>query len=157
MLEIRSPIDGLVATFQLDQLLKNRPVQRGEKLLEVMDDTGPWRLELEVPESRMGHVLRQQRALGREDLPVEFLLATNHESTYHGTLEASATRSVVAEGEGTVVESFADIDSAEMPLLKDHLRIGAEVRAKISCGQKSLGYVLFGDVIEWVLKRWMLW
>ena len=26
-------------------------------------------------------------------------------------------------------------------------RIGAEVRAKINCGQRSLGYVLFGDVV----------
>ena len=33
--------------------------------------------------------------------------------------------------------------------------IGAEVRSKISCGKRSLGYVLFGDVIEFVRQR--LW
>jgi hypothetical protein len=135
----------------------NRPVQRGEKLMEVMDDTQDWVLELEIPEHRMGHVLRRQRELDRQDLPVEFLLATTSETTFNGKLEASSTRSVVSEEEGTVVEAFADIDPAEMPRLKEHLRIGAEVRAKVNCGRKTLGYVLFGDVIEWVLRRWMLW
>jgi multidrug efflux pump subunit AcrA (membrane-fusion protein) len=157
MLTVRAPADGVVATFQLQQLLMNRPVQRGEKLMEVMDDTQDWVLELEIPEHRMGHVLRRQRELDRQDLPVEFLLATTSETTFNGKLEASSTRSVVSEEEGTVVEAFADIDPAEMPRLKEHLRIGAEVRAKVNCGRKTLGYVLFGDVIEWVLRRWMLW
>ena len=35
-------------------------------------------------------------------------------------------------------------------------RIGAEVRAKINCGEKSLGYVLFGDVVEFVQKYFWL-
>ena len=34
-------------------------------------------------------------------------------------------------------------------------RIGADVRAKINCGKRSLGYVLFGDVVEFVQKH--LW
>ena len=33
-------------------------------------------------------------------------------------------------------------------------RIGAEVRAKIDCGERSLGYVWFGDVVEFVQRRW---
>ena len=31
--------------------------------------------------------------------------------------------------------------------------IGAEVRAKINCGPRSLGYVLFGDVVEFIRQR----
>ena len=37
-------------------------------------------------------------------------------------------------------------------------RIGAEVRARIDCGPAPLGFVLFGDVIEFVrvhLWRWL--
>ena len=34
---VRAPSSGVVATFHVDQLLENRPVQRGEVLLEVMD------------------------------------------------------------------------------------------------------------------------
>ena len=33
---------------------------------------------------------------------------------------------------------------------------GAEVIAKIDCGRRSLGYVLFGDVIEFIRKRFWL-
>ena len=57
-LEVRSPIDGTVASFQLDQILQDRPVQQGELLLDIMDETGPWQLELEVEGNRMGHLLR---------------------------------------------------------------------------------------------------
>ncbi|MEI8379731.1 MAG: efflux RND transporter periplasmic adaptor subunit [Planctomycetota bacterium] len=41
-LNVTSPIAGVVSTFEVDQLLRHRPVRRGEILLEVMDDTGPW-------------------------------------------------------------------------------------------------------------------
>jgi hypothetical protein len=40
-LNVHSPIDGVLATFQVEQKLLNRPVRRGETLLEVMDDQGP--------------------------------------------------------------------------------------------------------------------
>ena len=153
---VRSPIKGVVATFQLDQLLKNRPVQRGEVLLDVMNDKGAWRLELDVPEQRMGHVLRRQRAVGDALLPIEFLLATSTEMTFHGQLAESATKTDIGE-EGSVVEIYATIAQDEFPKLKDNLRIGAEVRAKIDCGKRALGYVLFGDVVEFVQKRILLW
>ena len=99
----------------------------------------------------------RQVLTGTDALPVEFLLATTHETTFRGVLESEATRAAVSEKEGTVVEAYASILEEEMPRLKEHLRIGAEVRARIDCGPMSLGYVLFGDVVEWVMKRWMLW
>src|SRR5690606_618883 len=37
---VKSPIRGTVATFQVEQRLMNRPVKRGEVLLEVMDEAG---------------------------------------------------------------------------------------------------------------------
>lgn len=154
---LRSPMNGVVATFQPEQLLRNRPVQRGEVLLEVMDDTGPWHLEVEIPENRMGHVLRQQEKKKGQNLPVEFLLATTTETTYQGTLVHTATRAVITEEEGSVVEAYIDIDPADLEKLKDSMRIGADVRAKISCGKRALGFVLFGDVIEFIEKRVLLW
>lgn len=156
-LRVLSPIKGVLATFQLEQLLKNRPVQRGEVLLEVMDENGPWRLELEIPEQRMGHVLRRQTSTGNLQLPLEFLLATTTETTFEGRLAESSSKSEVAEEEGSVVEVYATINDDEFPKLKDNLRIGADVRAKIDCGKRSLGYVLFGDVIEFIQKRVLLW
>jgi multidrug efflux pump subunit AcrA (membrane-fusion protein) len=148
---IKAPISGVVATFQLDQLLRNRPVQMGELLLEVMDDTGDWRLELEVEEHRMGHVFRAQEAAGTIHLPLEFILATTSESTFQGEVQEVATRAASSAQRGAVFEIFASTDKSQLP----DLRVGSEVRAKIYCGRRSLGYVLFGDVIEFVRQR--LW
>ncbi len=151
-LTVRSPIDGVVATFQIEQKLGGRPVRRGEVLLEIMDDTSDWRLELEIPDNRIGHILSGQEKLATANLPVEFVLATDPETRYDGKLIRLAGRTETAQEEGNVVEAFVEIDSQELP----EQRIGAEVTAKISCGDRALGYVLFGDVIEFCQKFFWL-
>jgi hypothetical protein len=151
-LTVRSPIKGVVATFQIEQKLLNRPVRRGEVVLEVMDDAGDWRLELEVPEYRMGHLLRALEASSGKTLPVEYVLATAVETTYQADVTTIATRTNESEEEGTIVEVYADIDIDTLP----SRRIGAEVQAKIDCGPRSLFYVLFGDVVEFVQRHFWL-
>lgn len=150
-LTVTAPIDGVVATFRVEQLLMNRPVRRGDLLLEVMEDEGAWRLELNVPEHRMGHLMRAQRDLKEPRRPVEFVLATMPELTFEGQLDALATRTSLSEKEGAVVEAYATVDAARLPARN----IGAEVTARIDCGERSLGYVLFGDFIEWIRRT--LW
>lgn len=150
-LTVKAPMTGVVATFQPEQLLRNRPVRRGDTLLEVMNPSGAWHLELEVEEHRIGHILRGRERLGTDRLPVEFVLATSAESTFSGQLKAIATRSATSEQLGSVVEIFVATNADRLP----SPRIGAEVRAKINCGRRSLGYVLFGDVIEFAQRH--LW
>ncbi|MBW3539015.1 MAG: HlyD family efflux transporter periplasmic adaptor subunit [Planctomycetes bacterium] len=147
---LRAPIDGTIATFQLEQLLLHRPVERGEMLLEIMDEAGPWQLEVQVPEGRMGHVFAAQESAGTRELPAEFVLGTSPEYTYRGRLAEIATRSDVSAEAGTVVDVRIAIDRDSVP----DRRIGSEVRAKIDCGQRSLFYVLFGDVVEFAQRRW---
>jgi hypothetical protein len=147
LLNVTSPIAGVVSTFEVDQLLKHRPVRRGEILLEVMDDTGPWQLELNVDEHRTGHLLRAEES-NPDPLPITYLLVTSPERTHPATLKEVGTRVVMSEENQPVVEALATLDDEE-GLSR---RIGAEVRARIHCGRKSVGYVLFGDVIEFVQK-----
>lgn len=147
LLSVTSPIAGVVSTFEIDQLLRHRPVRRGEILLEVMDDTGPWQLELNVAEHRTGHVFRTQSATA-EPLPIEFLLVTAPEQSYQASLKEVGTRIVTSEDNRPVVEVLASLGDDQ----KLARRIGAEVRAKLHCGRSSVGYVLFGDVIEFVQK-----
>lgn len=154
-LKVRAPSSGVVATFHVDQLLENRPVQRGEVLLEVMDPSKDWRLELDVPDYRLGHILRAQDKFQKQDLDVEFVLATASETKHQAVLEGISTRSVPSEAEGSVVEMYVKIDSKTKDELGELLRIGADVRAKINCGKQMLGYVLFGDVVEFIQNR--LW
>ena len=163
-LTVTAPISGVVATFQLDKRVQNRPIMRGEVLLEIMDDTSDqWRLELQLEEHRMGHVLKNlepEDAAGASAEPeshglvVEYRLATDPEVTYSGTLARDdiSTRALKSEELGNVVPVFVGIEEGE-PIDR---RIGAEVQAKIYCGKRSLGYVLFGDAIEFVQKFFWL-
>jgi multidrug efflux pump subunit AcrA (membrane-fusion protein) len=148
-LTVTAPFAGTVATFQLEQMLQHRPVAKGERLLEIMDEAGEWHLELEVPENRLGHMLEAERKGWSESLPVDFVLATQPEESYKGTLKATATRTDVSLEEGSIVKVQVSVDKSQLP----HCRIGAEVQGKIHCGDKSLFYVLFGDVVEFVQRR----
>lgn len=157
LLQVKAPSAGTITTFQLEQLLSNRPVQRGEVLMEIMQEDGPWRLELEVPDHRMGHILYRQQELKQAKLPLQFMMATSAEVTYEGQLDTSSTRTVLTQDTGSVVEAFADINPEDFKRLADNRRVGAEVTAWVLCGKKPLGYVLFGDVIEFLQKKSMLW
>jgi multidrug efflux pump subunit AcrA (membrane-fusion protein) len=148
-LVVISPIDGIVTTFQLEQRLANRPVRFGEMLVEVMQPDGEWRLELEVDERRLGHLSRAREA-SEEPLDVEFALATLPEKSFHGDLESLATRVRPNQEGGSVLEVFVELDEAGLPAR----RIGSEVRARVDCGQRTLGFVLFGDVVEFIRRRW---
>ena len=148
---IRAPIDGIVTTFQVLQLLQNRPVKRGEVLLQVMDDKGDWQLELEIEEHRVGRILKAQHAI-RPELDIEYRLLTNPEMSYDATLKSLSTRTVTAEEVGSVLEARASLDTAKLP----ERTIGADVRARIGCGKSYLGDVLFGDVIEFI-QRYLWW
>ena len=152
-LHVKSRIDGVVSTFQLKQMLENRPVRRGEVLMEIADPKGPWRLELGVEEHRLGHILREQLKLGVTELTVEFRLATEPDKTYQGKLDLIATRTNASESKGSIIQVYVSIEDEA---LKTNRHIGAEVRAKINCGERSLGYVLFGDVVEFIQKYFWL-
>jgi len=145
-LTVRSPIAGTVASFQVERTLLNRPVRRGEVLLEVMDEDGNWRLEMAVPEQRLGHLLSAQARRPDERLPAEFVLATTPEETCHGEVELIASRTNTTPDQGAVVNVHVAVNAEEIK----HRRIGAEATSKINCGQKSLAYVLFGDAVEFV-------
>jgi len=114
-------------------------------------DSDEWRLELEVPEHRMGHLLTAITQSEDHELPVEYFLRTNVDTTYEAKVTEVATRTSESQEEGTVVEVYAQIDPDTLP----SRRIGAEVQAKIDCGDRSLFYVLFGDVVEFFQRH--LW
>jgi hypothetical protein len=152
-LTIPAPMTGVVPTFQLDQLLEKRPVRRGELLMTVMNPDGPWHLQLEVDESWMGHILRAQQDLGVEALPIEFVLATDPTKSFRGRIVRMSTRTNAS------TDATSSIIEVEIELNADQIatrQIGAQVRAKISCGESTLGYVLLGDVIEFFRKRFWL-
>ncbi len=66
-LVVHAPMAGTITTWDLEQLLLNRPVQRGQQLLNVANLDGPWIAELKVPDDRIGHVLDAQESNQRDD------------------------------------------------------------------------------------------
>jgi len=148
-LEVRSPIDGEVLTWNLQQLLAARPVSRGLVLMTVADLGGPWRLELRIADRRVAHVLAAQQQLG-ENLEVSYVLATEPALRRRGTLGPLAARTEVTEAEGAFVLAHVQLDRDEIgePIP------GTTATAWIHCGRRSIGYVWLHDVVD-AIRSWL--
>jgi multidrug resistance efflux pump len=146
-LEVRSPIGGVITTFDVRSRLATRPVARGQALVQVADTAGPWQLEVDVADADAGELLRAQRALG-EALDVTFVLATQPEQTYRGTIERVALATRVERGQAFVRVVVA-IDAAQVP----NPRPGATVLARIACGRRAVGAVWFHGLWQAVQKH----
>lgn len=147
-LRVESPIDGEVITWNLEDRLKDRPVMNGQTLMKVAQLDGRWRLELNLPDRRIAHLLRADAA-SEEPLKVSFIVASDPGTKYQGRVVevANATRVDPTEGQNLLV--IVEIDDAVI----DGRRAGTEVQAKVDCGRRSIGYVWFHDVIEFVQSR----
>ena len=152
-LEIRSPIDGQVVTWDLRNRLLLRPVQKGQTLLRVADPNGPWQLELHMAEDRMGHIARAEQLVEKqhEKLPVTYILATEPGTSRHGEVKEIQQVAEVRGEEGNTVLIKVGVDMAELDAM--HMRPGATVTAKVYCGRRSLGYVWFHDVLAFIQSR----
>jgi len=142
---LRRPIAGTVITWNVEEQLKARPVREGQRLMTVADLEGDWTLELDLPAQRAGHVATAAAA-AEAPLPVTFVLATNPEESYHGELLQMAEIAQQNDTGQAVIRTTVLIDAAS---LRDR-RPGAVASAKIDCGQRSVGYVWFRDLIEFV-------
>jgi hypothetical protein len=141
-LSIASPIDGVVLTWNTTELLQDRPVKQGQRLVTVADPSGPWVVELRIPDADLGHVLRAQAQSGRE-LPVSFLLATDPAITYRGQIERVAGATDVTEDSPaalTIVRFDGQPPAGALA--------GTSVTARIHCGSKPIGYVWLHDLID---------
>jgi hypothetical protein len=147
-LTVASPLDGIVVTWQVDEKLQQRPVQKGQVLLTVAAPEGPWELEIQMAEDRIGHLDEAGRETGGP-LPVQYILASNPGTVLHGKTKEVHDIAEVKGEEGTVVLVRAAIDKADLI----EPRPGTTVTAKVYCGRRSVGYVWFHDLIAFVQSR----
>lgn len=172
-LNLTSPIDGMVVTRDVQKLLRDRPVTTGTKVIEIADPSKDWELEIKVPEAKMGHVIPQLHELLAKDpnaqLEVSFILATNPDSEDQliGRI-VKISPSAENEGEsGNAVPMTVAFDQKELAKLgdsnqtseaaidqiKQNLKVGADVKVKINCGRKPIGYVWFHEIWEFIQSR----
>lgn len=160
-LVVTSPCGGQIITFDVREKLMNRPVQRGQALMEVANTDGDWEVELYVPEKRIG-LIREATLQFQEEhpegLPVTYILASHPDQKLKGTIkEIHKTAEVRGERGNTVlIKVKIDKESLIADAKKGEeikLNIGAGVTGKIYCGKRPIGYVWFHDLIAFVQQK----
>jgi multidrug efflux pump subunit AcrA (membrane-fusion protein) len=160
MMKVTSPQAGIVTTWEAKRNLLGRPVEIGQELISVAATDGDWVLEVEVPDDDMGPVLSAQSKLqadikaGRKAegslLNAYFVSATDPEHRYPGYVLRIASKAELVEQKHVVKVTVGFKRSVRDEFLKRNqaLRPGAEVRARIDCGEARLAYVLLRDVVH---------
>jgi len=151
-MSVFSPAAGQVVTWDVEQTLDRRPVRQGQRLMQIADLAGPWILELHLPDRHAGHVLAARRQAGAP-LMVEFILATDPETTFTGRIERVAETTDNHEVHGPSVLVTVSLDERTKQQIAS-LRPGATVIGRIHCGQRSLGYTWFHDLID-AVRTWV--
>lgn len=154
-LRVLSPMDGRVVTWNAKERIRNRPVNRGEELLEIADPTGPWELEVTMPESRMGHIAKAQTEAEKagKKLPVTFILALNPGEELEGEVEKVDRSAEVRGDSGNTVLVRVSFDQDRLREVVADPKIGNTATAKIHCGKRAIGYVWFHDLIDFVRSK----
>ncbi len=154
LLTVASPSAGRVVNWNVKQNLTNRPVTRGQNLMTIVPPEAVWELELQMPERRLAHLFRAIKD-GDEDLKVTFGLVSNPGTEYTGKLISVDRKLEVYNDDGNAALVRVAFENEE--IAEDLLRTETRVTAKVHCGERSIGYVIFHELIETVQSKWMLW
>jgi hypothetical protein len=123
----------------------NRTVRPGQVLVEVARLDQDWKIELQMPENRMGHVTRAQADFG-DALPVQYILATEPDQRREAKIRSVHYQADVRGEEGSTVLIDLDVDARELT----YKWPGAQVTAMVYCGRRPLGYWLLHDPIAFL-------
>ena len=154
LLTLTSPSAGRVVNWNVKQNLTNRPVTRGQNLMTIVPPEAVWELELQMPERRLAHLFRAIKD-SDEDLKVTFALVSNPGTEYTGKLISVDRKLDVYSDDGNAALVRVAFENAE--IAEELLRTETRVTAKVHCGDRSIGYVIFHELIETVQSKWMLW
>ena len=153
-----SPIDGLVTTWDVEKVLAARPVVTGQVLMTISAPSGPWEVEVMMPEKRMRYLdgaFKNERVCktdenGQRYLDVEIILMTKPDTKHYGKLYEPAVgqRAELDPEDGAVVRLRCVPNDKAM--LEISRRSGAVVMADVKCGKRSVAFVCFYEVIEWI-------
>ncbi|TWU40754.1 HlyD family efflux transporter periplasmic adaptor subunit [Novipirellula artificiosorum] len=154
-LVLRAGRDGIVDAWQLERRLLGKPVERGERLLEVIARETDWLVDARVPLSKMNSIRSASQA---GSLRAAVLMDNTDANSVPASLEAVGP---------TLQHSTDGADSKAVVLRLDHEGIsrlttrlsaaempskgpvsGAPVRVLFRCDTAPLVSVLFHDAIE---------
>lgn len=147
-LTIVAPVDGTIVTWDTQRKLINRPLSTGDLLMDVANTDGEWAVEIRVPERSVGYILEAWQNSGDAAIGADYLMATEPEKRYRGHLIDLSERTEGWRGQQVVYGTIA-VDPDAVPKLRE----GADIRARILCGQRSAGFVCLRELIEFFQMR----
>jgi hypothetical protein len=139
--------------LQLD--LKDRPVQQGDFLFDLIEEDSDWRLKLKVPEELVKYlpVGENGQITGTA---VRFRFAAEPGNSQTATLQR-LEEAVVHENSESHCVAYGIVDEPSIASTMKFRQPGASVSARISCGRRAAGFVLFREFNEFVREKWFLW
>lgn len=149
---VTAPMAGLVTTTNLQDRLAQRPVGRGDLLLELADETQGWQLDLLVPEAEFGKFQRTAQPVEPQTTSVEFRLIAQPQQVYQALVTDVAPRTVDVPDIGPCIPVSATVTEID-PAAGTW---GADVEARLVGPRAPLAETLFGDLID-ALYRWSWW
>lgn len=173
---VRAPMSGVVLTPDFRENLINRFVKPNEPLLRIgktEENTRhrqikQWEVELKIPQKHVGQVRNAYNNFAAgTDLDVDLLLATAPTRTYTGKLsfnkiasQANPNRDDNNEPE-PVVLGWLRLAGDDIPedyqIPPELLLTGTEVRTRIRCGNRAMGYSLFYGLWEFLFEKVWFW
>lgn len=150
-LVVRAPAPGVVVTWDAEQRLLGKPVARGEPLVRVAADAGPWVVDARLADGDAGH-LRRAAADAPEGLRASAVVASAPGITLAGRVAEVAGAAEFDAARGGVLPVTIALDADAPPA--DLRRAGATARARIHCGRRPLGYVWFREAWD-AIRGWI--
>jgi len=147
-LTVTCPIDGIVTSWETQETLLHRPVTRGQRAMTIADPDGEWLLECFIEEDRAGHMTY---AINKNDgpLPVTYVLQTNAQDQFDGELVQVQDAAQMHEEHGHSVRILVDVNEQDLT----DPRPNTGVTAKVYCGRRSIGYVWFHELVEFIQRE----
>ena len=154
-LVIKSPMNGEIVTWDVRQRLYGRTVEPGQIVLSVAQPEKDWELELEVPDDKIGYIAEREVELAAENpartIPVTYILATEPDLELYGVIKEIQQTAEIRDDQDNTVLVLVQIDRDSID--PNQLRMGTSVTAKLDCGRRSIGFVLFHDLMAWIQTK----
>lgn len=147
-LTILSPHGGRVTSWDPNSRLSDRPVQRGQRLLEVASDEQGWKIEAEAYDRHAGGLLKAWRKQG--ELGAEYVIKSDPSERHRArVIDVASVTQLNESGQATVrFEALPEDPRRLAP------REGMTLLVKVHCGERPLGYVWFHEAWEELQRRW---
>ncbi len=153
---ISAPLSGKVITFDAKEKLVGKTVKVGDPLIRIAETSGPWEVQLFIPEREVGKL---RNALVRADsgkAVVDLLLTSDPNRTYKGEIGLAELGGETVTREGTVVlPARVRLTDRDLITQLERTPVGVEVRARINCGYASIGYVWFSEIWDFLYERFI--